>query len=121
MAQATVADFEPPVALTPAGASGTVATGSTGGSGSSGSGVTGVTGPVKSSRFAVPCVAPRTASAVAEVARALAMSAGVAAGFADRSRTAAPATCGAAMEVPDSVAVAVEDVYQALGMLTPGA
>ena len=54
MAQATVADFEPPVALTPAGASGTVATGSTGGSGSSGSGVTGVTGPVKSSRFAVP-------------------------------------------------------------------
>ena len=52
---------------------------------------------------------------------ALRTAAGVADGCAESSSAAAPATCGAAMEVPEMVLVAVGDVYQAEVMPEPGA
>ena len=47
--------------------------------------------------------------------------AGVAAGTTDKYAAAAPATTGAAMDVPDSDARAVSDVNQAETSATPGA
>ena len=47
--------------------------------------------------------------------------AGVADGRADKYRAASPATCGAAMDVPDRVAVAVGDVVPAETIPEPGA
>jgi hypothetical protein len=42
-------------------------------------------------------------------------------GFAPRSWAAAPATCGAAIDVPDLEVAAVSDVWLAATMLEPGA
>lgn len=73
-----------------------------------------------SSRFAgdfgsvmTPRVAPCTIAVLTP--------AGVAEGVAASSSAAAPATCGAAMDVPDSVAVAVGEVWYAERMPEPGA
>src|SRR4051812_49679814 len=61
------------------------------------------------------------ASAVALSLSAAATSAGVAVGLALRYRAAAPATCGAAIEVPLSVAVIVALPIQSDLTSTPGA
>src|SRR6478735_8475775 len=66
--------------------------------------------PVNSRRFGVPAVAPVTTPEVALAASAAATSAGARAGFCESSRAAAPAVCGAAMDVPDMDAVAVVEV-----------
>ena len=58
---------------------------------------------------------------VAEATTAAPTVAGVAVRLVSRYRAAAPATCGAAIDVPLSVAVAVFEVLQVDRMLTPGA
>ena len=64
---------------------------------------------------------PRTTPAVAEPSSRFATCAGLSPGSAPSSSAAAPATCGAAIEVPDSSSVAVSPVYQSETMSTPGA
>src|SRR3954452_11361360 len=65
---------------------------------------------VYKSRLGVPVVAPAITPAVALDTSAPATWDGVRAGFCDSRTAAAPAVCGAAMEVPDMDAVAVVEV-----------
>ena len=64
----------------------------------------------KTKRLSDPTPGFVTAFRVADDAIADATSAGVIAVFCDSARAATPATCGAAIEVPDSVRVAVSEV-----------
>ena len=73
------------------------------------------------SRFGDPVPALVILFGVALSFNALSTAAGVAEGFASRYRAATPATCGAAIEVPLIVFVAVLLVYHAEVMLEPGA
>ena len=75
----------------------------------------------KARRFNDPAPGLLTALRVAEVAIADATCAGVRAGFCDKASAATPATCGAAIEVPLSVRVALSDECPADTMLEPGA
>ena len=68
-----------------------------------------------------PMPALMTMFAVALFSNAVATAAGVAKGSPARYSAAAPATCGAAIEVPLIVFVAVVDENQDDVMLTPGA
>src|SRR5688572_20749487 len=89
------------------------------GGGGGGGGVVPV--PVKSSRFGEPLPGLPTTPVVAALVSALVTCAAVNDGFAARTSAAAPATCGAAIDVPLIVFVAVLLVCQAEVMLTPGA
>ena len=62
-----------------------------------------------------------TTSGVAYDDRVVATSFGESPGFSSKSKATAPATCGAAMDVPESMTVSVEDRWPAERMLTPGA
>ena len=62
-----------------------------------------------------------TALRVADEAIAEATSAGVIAGFCDNASAATPATCGEAIDVPESVRVAISDECPADTMFEPGA
>lgn len=73
------------------------------------------------SRLREPVPGLVTTLRVAEVAIADDTSAGVRAGFCDKAKAATPATCGAAIDVPDIVRVAVSDECPADTMLDPGA
>jgi len=64
---------------------------------------------------------PRTAPAVARSTSRRETCSGVSAGSSPSSSAAAPATCGEAIDVPDSSSVAVSPVYQSETMSTPGA
>ena len=81
----------------------------------------GVNVPDASSRFGDPAWGSVTTDGVAVASRREAIVAGVAVASALSSRAATPATCGAAIEVPEIVAVAVVEVYQSDVMLEPGA
>ena len=74
-----------------------------------------------SRRFGEPVPAPVTTDGVAFASRRLVIVAGVAVGSAASSRAAAPATCGAAIEVPEIVLVAVVEDHQADRTADPGA
>lgn len=86
-------------------------------------GCTGVnsTGKEYASRLGEPVPAEVTTPLVADRVSTDATPAGVSVGWAERIRAAIPATCGLAMDVPLMVLVAVLEVYQAEGMLLPGA
>lgn len=73
------------------------------------------------SRLSEPLPALVTALRVADDAIADATSAGVRALFCDSASAATPATCGDAIEVPESVREALSDVWPADTMLEPGA
>lgn len=73
------------------------------------------------SLFGVPDGIPVMTLAVALLIKAVCTAAGVEVGLAWRYRAAAPATCGADIEVPEMVLVAVFVVFQADVMFTPGA
>src|SRR5690349_9942224 len=75
----------------------------------------------KSRRLGEPGPGLRSRATVPELRICAATSAGVAVGAPCRCSAAAPATCGAAMEVPLMVLVAVSLVHQALVMPVPGA
>ena len=72
------------------------------------------------SRFGEPAVSP-TVPEVADPVSRLAMRDGPAPGSACSSRAAMPATCGAAIEVPERVADAPDPVCHAEVMPLPGA
>lgn len=84
-----------------------------------------VTGVVENTlynnRLAVPDGTLEILSGVARLFSADCTDAGDVPGLASRYNAAAPATCGVAMEVPEMVLVAVEEVYQADLMEEPGA
>jgi hypothetical protein len=73
------------------------------------------------SRFSEPVPGFVTAFRVADDAIAEATSAGVIVAFCESARAAIPATCGAAIEVPESVRVALSEVCPADTMFDPGA
>lgn len=75
----------------------------------------------KSSRFAVVESTPESLFALASARRRSATCAGVSARELPSTAAAAPATCGLAMEVPLSVAVAVDDDHHADTIDEPGA
>src|SRR4051812_34436917 len=77
--------------------------------------------PTYSSLFGEPLPGLLTTPADALEVSALATCAGVAEGLAARYSAAEPVTCGVAMDVPDSVCVAVLLVYQVDSVFTPGA
>ena len=62
-----------------------------------------------------------TASGVAKATMSLAICAGVLLGFSSSISAAAPATCGAAIEVPEIERIPVDEVCHAEVMLEPGA
>ncbi len=66
-----------------------------------------------SRRFGDPTPTPVTTDGVAFASSRLVIVAGVAEGSAARSRAAAPATCGEAIDVPEIVLVALVEVHQA--------
>ena len=72
-------------------------------------------------RFGLPAPGLPTTPGVAFDVIAAATAAGSAPGFPSKNSPATPATCGADIDVPLIVAVAVFDVYQAAVMLSPGA
>ena len=74
-----------------------------------------------SSRLSEPLPGLVTALRVADDAIAEATSVGVRALFCDSASAATPATCGDAIEVPESVRVAMSEVWPAETMLEPGA
>lgn len=76
---------------------------------------------VYSRRFGVPEGTLTILLGVARLFRADWTEAGVLPGLAWRYNAAAPATCGVAIEVPEMVVVAVEEVYHAEVMEEPGA
>jgi len=76
---------------------------------------------VKSNRFGLPVPALVTLFSVARLMSAEVTCAGVAVVLPARKSAAAPATCGAAIEVPLIVLMAVLDVDHADVMLAPGA
>jgi hypothetical protein len=78
-------------------------------------------GSEKSSLLGVPTVAAETTPVVAEEIRADDTWAGVRAGLLESRTAAAPATCGDAIDVPLSDAVAAVAVYQVDVTATPGA
>jgi hypothetical protein len=84
-------------------------------------GFTGATAPEKRRRFGEPEPPLVTTPVVAAATRAALTPAGVRVGLAPRSIAAAPATWGAAIEVPWPTAVAVLLVFHDDTMLTPGA
>ena len=77
--------------------------------------------PVYSTRFGEPAAKPVMASGVALLTINAAICAGVAVGSDCNSNAAAPATCGEAIEVPDSKRDALDEAIVADRMLTPGA
>ena len=77
--------------------------------------------PVYRIRFGDPAANPVIASGVASFVICSAIWAGVAVGSDCNSNTAAPATCGEAIEVPESMRDALDEVIVADMMLTPGA
>src|SRR5690606_19637191 len=74
----------------------------------------------KSSRFGDPLPALPTTPVVASATILSRTCAGDQVGLADRIRAATPATCGAAIDVPLIVLVAVLEVDHAEGILGPG-
>ncbi len=79
------------------------------------------TNAVSNSRLGEPVPGLVTFPVVALSLTAAATVAGVAVGSPCRYSAAAPATCGVAIDVPLSVAVAVSEVYHDETMLEPGA
>ena len=75
----------------------------------------------KSSRFGEPVPAFVTLFGVELLMIAAVTVAGEAVGFVSRNRAATPATCGVAIDVPESVLVAVVDVDQHERIDTAGA
>lgn len=76
---------------------------------------------VYNNRFGVPAGTFVILFGVARLFRADCTDAGEVPGLAWRYNAAAPATCGVAIEVPEIVLVAVEEVYQVEVMEEPGA
>ena len=76
---------------------------------------------VYNNRFGVPEGTFTILLGVAMLLSADCTDAGEVPGLACRYNAAAPATCGVAMEVPEIVLVAVEEVYQAEVIEEPGA
>src|SRR5688500_4360655 len=81
----------------------------------------GAAASVLSSRFGVPAPGAAMTSVLVWASSFAETSAGLSAGFADSRSAAAPATCGAAMEVPLMVAFAVVELMPADAMPAPGA